>query len=369
MKIIPEEDEYPESPPADKIVANIQQLGNLPKLNKIVESEDEGEKSSTPNATIFTDNSTTTSGILRSKELRSVIESKRRNLSRSCSSSDSEDSGSNHEMNRLTNRKTTRSPNSLQESESLINHRGRSYSNIEHVLNENSAHNHQQMISSNYSETTKRRSFSRASSIVSANRLTLTNINDEMNTDTPRTNSLTLINDRARSLSNDHRLANHSQMSIASRISIRYSTPRESTVFTKTEAPPVVRFLQQTPHQDTTEVIKTLIEHQRLQSHQEPVQTAIIVEEEISPPFISISNTNIKSSIGKNMSNGVMKSNVIVPTMENVSLGNGRLSSNSVLSTLKYSLIKRQKQRKSSPENSSNRKSSTKKHRACCTIL
>jgi hypothetical protein len=232
------------------------------------------------------------------------------------------------------------------------------------------------MIPSNYSENIKRRSFSRASSIVSANRLTLTNINDEMNTDTPRTNSLTLINDRTRSLSNDHRLANHSQMSIASRISIRYSTPRESTVFTKTEAPPVVRFLQQTPHQDTTEVIKTLIEHQRLQSlssHQEPVQTAIIVEEEISPPFISISNTNIKSSIGKNMSNGVMKSNVIVPTMENVSLGNGRLSSNSVLSTLKYSLIKHQKQRKSSPENSSNRnkkrKSSTKKHRACCTIL
>ena len=121
------------------------------------------------------------------------------------------------------------------------------------------------MISKNNSENIKRRSFSRASSIVSTNRLTLNNTNDEINTETSATNSLTLMNDRARSLSIEHRLANPSQMSIASRTSIRYSTPRESTVFTKTDAPPVVRLLQQTQHHDTTDAIKTIIEHQRLQ--------------------------------------------------------------------------------------------------------
>jgi hypothetical protein len=246
-----------------------------------------------------------------------------------------------------------------------MSNRGRSYSNVEHVLNEIPSNIPQQIISSTNSENVKRRSFSsRTSSLVSANRFLLNNINDEMTTDTSGANSLTLINDRARSLSIEHRLANPSQMSIASRTSIRYSTPRESTVFTKTDAPAVVRLLQQTHHhQDTTDMIKTLIEHQRLQStiHPDNIQTAIIVEEDISPPLVSTSNTNIRSSFAKKMNNSITKSNVIAPTIENISLANGHISSNSVLSTLKYSLIKNQNQRKSS--------NIKKKHRTCCTIL
>ncbi len=330
--------------------------------------EDEDEKSTTSTTAILADNSTTTSGILRSKDLRSVVETKRRNFSRSCSSSDSEDNGSNHDMNRLINRKHTRSPNSLHETESLISNRGRSFSNVEHVLNEIPSNNSQQIIASNNNEIIKRRSFSsRTSSIVSNNRLLFNNINDEITADTPGANSLTLINDRARSLSIEHRLANQSQMSIASRTSIRYSTPRESTVFTKTDAPAVVRLLQQTHHhhQDTTDMIKTLIEHQRLQStiHPDNIQTAIIVEEDISPPFLSTSTTNIRSSFAKKMNNSITKSNVIAPTIEDINIGNGHLSSNSVLSTLKYSFIK---QRNSSDIK---KKYSRKKHRTCCTIL
>jgi len=197
------------------------------------------------------------------------------------------------------------------------------------------------MIPTNSSENTKRRSFSRASSVISTNRLTSNYLIDDMNTDTSGTNSLALINDRTRSLSNEHRYANPSLMSIASRTSIRYSTPRESTVFTKTEAPAVVRLLQQTHHQDPTDAIKTLIEYQRLQTssmHQEHIQPAIIIEEDISPP-LTISSTNNKSPT----TNGVIKSNV-----ENVSLENGHTSSN----------IKR----KSTNENVK------QKHRACCTI-
>jgi hypothetical protein len=194
------------------------------------------------------------------------------------------------------------------------------------------------------------------------------------------------MNDRARSLSTEHRLANPSQMSIASRTSIRYSTPRESTVFTKTDAPPVVRLLQQTSHHDTTDAIKTIIEHQRSQqtpSHHEHVQTPIIVEEDISPP-LSLSNTNIKSLVGKKSSNGLTKSNVVVPTTDDITRANGHInpissptpSQHSVLSTLKYSLLKHQQQQKSTVESSTNieviqkqQPHTTDKHRVCCTII
>ena len=198
------------------------------------------------------------------------------------------------------------------------------------------------------------------------------------------------MNDRARSLSTEHRLANPSQMSIASRTSIRYSTPRESTVFTKTDAPPVVRLLQQTQHHDAADAIKTIIEHQRLQqtpSYHEHIQTPIIVEEDISPPSISsTSNTNIKSPLGKKSSNGLTKSNVIVPTTDVVSRSNGHInpvsssattsSQQSVLSTLKYSLLKHQQQHKSNVESSTISQDVQKphqhtsdKHRVCCTII
>jgi len=248
------------------------------------------------------------------------------------------------------------------------------------------------MISNNNIENSKRRSFSRASSIASNNRLTLNNTTDDINNEISATTSLTLMNDRARSLSTEHRLANPSQMSIASRTSIRYSTPRESTVFTKTDAPPVVRLLQQTQHHDTTDAIKTIIEHQRLQqtpSYHEHIQTPIIVEEDISPPSLlssTSSNTNIKTPVGKKSSNGLTKSNIIVPTTDNINRSNGHInpissptpSQNSVLSTLKYSLLKhQQQQQKSNIESSTNVEDTQKhhhqhtsdKHRVCCTII
>jgi hypothetical protein len=330
---------------------------------------DEDDKSCISNATVLIDNSSTTSGILRSKDLRSVIETKRRNFSRSCSSSDSEDNGSNYDTNRSSNRKRTRSPSSLQEHESVTNPRGRSFSNIEHVLNEIPLNNPQSIHITNSSEVIKRKSFSRASSTISTNRLTLINTNDDMNSDTLGTHNSILSTERTRSLSTDHRLANPSQYSIASRTSIRYSTPRESTVFTKTDAPMVVRLLQQTHHQDSTDAIKTIIEHQRSHSismHQEHVQTPVIIEEDSSSPLTTKSNT----SIGKRISNGITK-----PTIECVNTRNCHISSSqhSVLSTLKYSLLKHQHQRKSNGEDSLNinekPKHPTNKHRACCTIL
>lgn len=93
--------------------------------------DDDGD-TSTPNTTVLlsnagtttVDTSTITSGILRSKDLRSVVETKRRNFTRSRSNSDSEDNGSNYEMNRGTNRRQqTRSPtrpSSFQESGETI---------------------------------------------------------------------------------------------------------------------------------------------------------------------------------------------------------------------------------------------------------
>ncbi|CAF4215160.1 unnamed protein product [Rotaria socialis] len=363
MRIILEEDENSESsPPIDQTAAAIQQSGNLPKLNKIVESEEEeddddddiedDDNPSTPNTTIFishsgtatVDSSTTTSGVLRSKDLRSVVETKRRNFSRSRSNSDSEEN--TNDMNRSTNRKQqTRSPtrpNSFQEAIEIGYGDGTSQQQQQ-----------QQMVSNSTSDNAKRRSFSRASSIASNNRLILNGTNEELTNETSTATSLNLMNDRARSLSTEHRLANPSQMSIASRTSIRYSTPRESTVFTKTDAPPVVRLLQQTPHHDTTDAIKTIIEHQRLQqtpSHQEHIQTPIIVEEDISPPLLSSSNVYIKTPLGKKSSNGLTKSNVIVPTTDNINQTNGHInpvssptsSQHSVLSTLKHSLLKHQ---------------------------
>ncbi|CAF1173302.1 unnamed protein product [Rotaria sordida] len=392
MRIILEEDENSDSPPTDQTAAAIQQVGNLPKLNKIVESEEEDEdiedddNLSTPNTTVFishagisiVDSSTTTSGVLRSKDLRSVVETKRRNFSRSRSNSDSEDNGTTNDINRSSNRK--------QHTRSSPIRRGSFQDSVETLTTDGV--NQQQLISnSNPNEPIKRRSFSRAGSIASNNRLTLNGIGDDIiNSDILATPSSTLMNERARSLSSEHRLANPSQMSIASRTSIRYSTPRESTVFTKTDAPPVVRLLQQTQHHDTTDAIKTIIEHQRLQqtpSHHEHIQTPIIVEEEISPPLIS-SNINIKSPIGKKTSNGLTKSNVVVPTTDNINQANGHINSissptssqNSVLSTLKYSLLKHQQQQKSNTDNTMNKEDTRKpqqhttdKNRVCCTII
>ncbi len=377
------------------------------------EEEDEDEVDddgpSTPNTTVIiggplsSDGPTTTSGLLRSKDLRSVVETKRRNFSRSCSSSDSEDGVvMTSESVRTTGRRPTRSPTrptSLQESESapgsIHSHRGRSLSNVENIVAGSSTDasatvggiSQQQLMNAmTGGESAKRRSFSRASSIASTTRVTMNGTGDELVADggVSGTN-LTLMSDRARSLSIEHRLANPSQMSIASRTSIRYSTPRESTVFTKTDAPLVVRLLQQSQHHDTTDAIRTIIEHQRLQQtpshHELHPQTPIIVEEDVAPPVTS--PLTKKSPVTKKTSNGIPKSNTVVPTTT-VSVPNGHintvasptLSQNSVLSTLKISLLKHQQHKSPDDEQQQHRDSdsvhaTSNKHggRVCCTII
>ena len=376
-----------------KTVAPLQQLATLPKLNKIVEN---GKKLSVDvwsdpifplqgvndeNFSIGLDNSTTASGILRSKDLRSLIESKRRNFSRSCSSSDSEETASNHEINRLFNRKSNHSPNSLQESEPLVNStnpRGRSFSNIDHLSADTLANHQPSTAFGTTNESNKRRSFSRTSSVISNSRLASTGATDDVNNDHSGNNSFIFHPDRPRSLSNDHRLANQSQMSISSRVSIRYSTPRESTVFTKNDAPMVVRLLQQTSHQDPIDAIKTIIEHQRLQMSMTPheqLQKAVIVEEDLTLPAINISKLLSKSPITPRMSNEI-ESIPSTTVTEKLRPTNGDVSpvpksSRSVLSTVRHCLIKHQR-RKSNSEDLSRLdkkpKYASRKHRSCCTV-
>lgn len=318
-----------------------------------------------------------TTNVLRSKDLRSVIEIKRRNFGRSGSSSDSEDNSSNYDIYRPSNRKNAHSP-TFHESESNIystNHRGRSFSNIDHLSTDGQTTS---TLINPHLDFSKRRSFSRTSSIISNNRLISMGTNDEINGDLSGPNSFTHLPERTHSLSADHRLANPSQ------ISIRYSTPRESTVFTKSEAPAVVRLIQQTPHQDASEAIRTIIEHQRNQPEQ--IQKAIIVEEDLSVPFISQYNTTTlsndkTSSLSRKTSQDETTSTDQRTNTPKVDLRHritGQMSpipstssSRSMLSTLKYSLIKHQ-QRKSNRDETNNSddktKNSVEKHRLCCTI-
>jgi hypothetical protein len=340
---------------------------------------DEDDHSPISINTVRSDNPATTSGILRSKDLRSVVEIKRRNFSRGGSSSDSEDAGSNYDMNHLSNRKQTRSPSSMQEPDSNDYPRGRSLSNVEHVVKESpSTNTPQQITTTSSNDHLKRKSFSRTSSSLSTNRLTLVNNTDESNSETLGTNSSIITGDRTRSLSVDHRLANQSQFSIASRASIRYSTPRESTVFTKTDVPMIVRLIQQAPHQDPADAIKTIIEHQRSQSFsapQENLQTPVILEEDTSSPTTATkSNRSLKSPLMKKISNTAAKSNTIAPTIEPVNVSDAHApSEHSVLSTLKHSLIKHQQQRKPLANDAATKiekktRHSTSRHRACCTV-
>lgn len=344
---------------------------------------DEADRS--PSAT----STTTTGSVLRSKDLRSVVENKRRNFGRSGSSSDSEDNASSHETYRPSNRKHAYSP-TFPDSESTIystNHRGRSFSNIDHVSTDPFGSGLAGGSVNTSLDNAKRRSFSRTSSIISNNRLVAAGTTDEINGDLSGHNSFTHLPERTHSLSVDHRLANPSQMSISSRISIRYSTPRESTVFTKSEAPAVVRLIQQTPHQDAAEAIRTIIEHQRNQP--EPIQKAIIVEEDLSAPVISQYNTtsnattNEKSSHSRTTSQGENTSthppvNMTKPdlqrrTSSQMAPASSTSSSRSMLSTLKYSLIKHQ-QRKSTREEGTGSEEKTKhsvhhqQNRSCCSI-
>lgn len=313
--------------------------------------------------------------------MRSLIETKRRNFSRSCSSSDSEETTSNHDINRLLNRKSDHSPNSLQESEPLVNStnpRGRSFSNIDH-LSADALANHQPSTAFGTSnESNKRRSFSRTSSVISNSRLASTGANDDANTDHSGNESFIFHADRPRSLSNDHRLANQSQISISSRVSIRYSTPRESTVFTKTDAPMVVRLLQQTSHQDPIDAIKTIIEHQRSHASMTPheqLQKAIIVEEELTLPVINLSKLQSKASILPKMSNEIetVPSTTVTEKLHptNGDVSTVPKSSRSVLSTVRHCLIKHQR-RKSNSEDLSpldkKQKHASRKHQSCCTV-
>ena len=282
-------------------------------------------------------------------------------------------------MSRFTNQKRARSPTSCQESESTINHRGRSLSNIEYISRENSSSIQQQMGVTINSENMKRRSFSRASSVVSSNRLTPVQTNEDMNTDQSMTTSSTFFNDRARSLSIEHRLANPSQISIGSRTSMRHSTPRESTVFTKADAPIVVRLLQQAQLQDAADAMRVVSDNHRSQLtslHQENIQTPIIVEEDTTLPIVTLSNRNLKSASLTSVSNDAIKPDDIISTMEPVSISNGHISTKppSVLSTLRYSLIKHQQERhiskvKNCTDINVKHKNSTNRHKACCTIM
>lgn len=308
-----------------------------------------------------------------------MIESKRRNFSRSCSSSDSEDASSIYEINRPSTLKQPRSPISLQEFDPNSQLRGRSYSNVEHVLKDTPTSNIPPLLNaSNSNDHGKRKSFSRTSSTFSNNRAPLINTAEESTVETPGTNSFIITNDRTRSLSVDHRLANQSQFSLASRASIRYSTPRESTVFTKTDVPVIVRLIQQAPHQDPTDAIKTIIEHQRSQSFstsQDNQPAPSIVEEDASSSTSATrSNRNLKSPLMKKISNGTVKSNIIAPTIERVSVSDAHgPSEQSVLATLKCTLIKHQQQRKALVAQTSSKtekkgKPSANRHRTCCTV-
>ena len=280
-------------------------------------------------------------------------------------------------MNRSFRRKRTHSPQSLQESGSIIsasNTRGRSYSNIDPTSSSVPSHSQQ-----SNSSIAKQRNSSRTSSLVSHNRLTFNGTNDEVNSPLSGANSFTVINDRTRSLSIEHRLANPSQLSIASRVSIRYSTPRESTVFTKTDAPIVVRLLQQAPHHDVNDAIRTIMEYERSRAQSTHEEEAMIVDNHLASSQPAINDTTSLSSVGKTIGNGQMPFNAEgAATEAELSTGNGHRSavpsrSPSVLSTLKCSLVKHQQQRKSNAHELSGAdrkdKHASTKHRACCTLL
>lgn len=315
------------------------------------------------------ENSTTTGNVLRSKDLRSVVEIKRRNFSRSCSSSDSEDNGSGFDMNRFTNAKYIRSQTSYQESDSNNNNRGRSMSNIEHTSHETTAQQQQQTTGINHSDSMRRKAVSRTSSMASGNRSTISHPNDDINADF--TNSSPYISDRMHGLSTEHRLANPSLMSIASRTSLRHSTPRESTVFTKVDAPNFIRLLQQKHHQEIEDAVKIL--HENLPtlstaSNQEHVQTPVIVEEDVTSP----TNKNSDSTVAINANDDETKPSVIMPIVETTNLVNGHVSSSrqSIASKLRNSLIKRKRipGAVNSKENNEKQKRLTNKQQVCCTI-
>jgi hypothetical protein len=322
--------------------------------------------------------STTTSNLLRSNNLHSVIENKRRHFSRSGSSSDSEDNISSCDVNRPSQHQQPHSSKSLHNAETspcTEQYRGRSFSNIDRVPGETSSSTQQQAMSFSQSNSVKRRSLSRTNSNIFHSRLTFIGIHDESETDLSMTNSLANLTDRVRSLSTENRLANQSQMSIASRISIRYSTPRESTVFTKTDAPMIVRLLQQTVHHDSAEAIRTIIEAQRTQSsfvQQEQVQKAIIVEEELSQGAATMCHTmNNAANKTEIISNGIQ------PVTDDQHVSNSKLSSmstssRSIRSTLRCSSKKHKKHQLPVEDLSLTDKKATNllvKHRACCVML
>ncbi|CAF1103875.1 unnamed protein product, partial [Didymodactylos carnosus] len=234
---------------------------------------------------------------LRSKDLRSVIEKKRLNFSRSRSSSDSEGDGNDNGKNKQRRISPTNRPTSFQDNDTHTNHpqhRGRSLSNVENVINSGlvitSTDQTTPSTNSQFADA-KRRSFSRASSVASNNRLTLNgdSVDGSNNDNNMNILSTSISTDRTRSLSIEHRLANPSQMSIASRTSVRFSTPRESTVFTKTDAPPVIRLLQSQAHDN--ESLRSFIEHQRQQSTPSHQEHTPIIEEEATLKTSVVDNT------------------------------------------------------------------------------
>ncbi|CAF1262426.1 unnamed protein product, partial [Didymodactylos carnosus] len=338
MNIIPEEDEYSESPTDKASPETNLPLLNISKLNKIIESEEESDDFdrqapkivySATNKTNETLNYDSTFE-LPSTDLSSII-GKSLNSSRSHSSVDSEDDSNDNLKNKQSHQSPTMRPNSLQDNDSRVNHsqyRGRSWSNVEHVLNLH-------LLATSLTGSSQFGDM-RRSSLASNNRLTINGgiLGGSNNDNNTNISSTSILTNRTRSLSMEHRLANQSQMSIASRTSTRFSTPRESIVFTKMDTPPVIRLLQAQSHDN--ESLRSLIEHRRqsTQSHQE--HTPIIEKD-------AILRTNVNNTIPATTANTVLptitasatktnvihnrsgnttlfptKSNVIVPAITNV---------------------------------------------------
>lgn len=322
------------------------------------------------------ENSISTCDALRSKDLCSVIEGKRRSFARSVSSSDSEDNVSNHELSRTFNRKRAHSPHSLQESASLKsggNSRGRSFSNAD-SNSRDAIFNQQQptLINGIHYDTNNRQRFPRAESANFYYRSITSGNSDDLQMDRSENNSLTHLADNSHTLSTEQRLAYPSQMSIVSRNSNRFSTPRESTVFTKSDGPSIVRLVQQTARQDLAEAIRFLAGQQHVPSTvitQDQRQTEIILEEDLSLPIVSTCNDS-----NRFLNDTQNSDRHIIPDDEHlvkVSTSTDTNASRSMLQTLKYSLLKHQ-QRKSPGESCTSTDQKSKhphhRHRACCII-
>lgn len=298
------------------------------------------------NLSNLSENSTNNSS--RTKDVRSVNENKRRCFSRSCSSSDSEESTSTSDLSRSASRKRTHSPRSLKES-SLIpnpNSRCRSLSNAEDKSGDS---NVSPLNNGNPPELNRKRSVSRTGSTFSNFRFASNSVNDEIQNEAVP----------------GERFRNQSQVSISSKVSVRHTTPRESIVFTKTEAPMVIRILQENAHLDLHETIRVLVEHQRSQeslNFKEQIKQVTTTDVDFLLP-----TTRLIGDQSRKSSKNQLKS-----SLDEKSTNFEQNSPKSVLSTFKYSLSRRRRHKSSielsSKFNQRSKQSNNNRKRTCCII-